>query len=227
MTKNNFNKNPQINAPITVKSWRENMIYNIPLKLRRKEEQYDEFKMNKEANIKTTRPNFGNTINKLVNKDSEEVEELQNWQHKNIKQNYPDPNFKKTILNPIEKSCKQNWEFLLKDPIFKKSNIIKDPAKLAEGFNRSNAEYDKKSNTKGNAKNESLYNTASYSLRQLKTPASVSRLDILSSPQTSLYTPSSGRRKLDEIDYQNLGDEKELEIMRERNVTIEVELQYK
>ena len=39
----------------------------------------------REAMISSTKPNFGNTITKLVNYDQEAVEELQNWQHKNLK----------------------------------------------------------------------------------------------------------------------------------------------
>lgn len=64
---------------------------------------------------------------KLVNADREEVEELFMWQHHNIKEEYPDPSFKKSILNPIHTLSNQNSEILLKDPILLKSMIIKDP----------------------------------------------------------------------------------------------------
>ena len=61
------------------------------------------------------------------------------WQYKNVGQNSLDPNFKKLILNPIEKNSKMSSEILLRDPIFKRSILIKDPGKIAEGFNRTTA----------------------------------------------------------------------------------------
>ena len=110
----------------------------------------------REAMISSTKPNFGNTITKLVNYDQEAVEELQNWQHKNLKginhvilfHNNPfqpeiDQEFKKKYLDPIEDQSNKGFEILLKDPIFKNSNIITDPRKLSERFNRSHNEEEK------------------------------------------------------------------------------------
>lgn len=136
-------------APLTYRLCRHNLVYDVPLSLKRKEEKYDERRMRKESEIPSTKPNFGNTIAKLVNTDQEEVEGLQIWQHRNIGRHYPDPNFTKNILEPIEKAFTQGFEMLLRDPIFKNSSIIKDPMKLAEGFNRTSNEEVKKQDKVG------------------------------------------------------------------------------
>ena len=73
------------------------------------------------------------------------------WQHYKVTEKFPDPTFQKNVLKPIELLCDRNSEILLKDPILLKSPIIKDPKKLAEGFNRTaNEDEDKKEDSKTN-----------------------------------------------------------------------------
>ena len=75
------------------------------------------------------------------------------WQHYKVTEKFPDPTFQKNVLKPIELLCDRSSEILLKDPILLKSPIIKDPKKLAEGFNRTaneNEDEDKKEDSKTN-----------------------------------------------------------------------------
>lgn len=67
---------------------------------------------------------------------------------RNINKAYPDTKFKKQILAPIEDKISMGFEALLREPILKNSSIIKDPNKLAEGFNRTMNEESKKNNDK-------------------------------------------------------------------------------
>lgn len=118
--------------------------------------------------VSVTKPNFGNTLKKMVNYDQEEVENLQNWQHKNhelFPKVVPDQDFKKKLLDPIEAQSNKGFEILLKDPIFKNSKIITDPRKLSERFNRNHKEEEKEKEEAKSVERESLHKFSVQSTR--------------------------------------------------------------
>ena len=146
------------------------------------------------------------------------------------KKSYPDPEFRQKVLTPLEKQANQGFEILLRDPVFKNSSIIKDPAKLAEGFNRSRTEEDKK-DTQQEAKNVKRTVLSSESakggVRPLISPASASTLDIIASERAKILTPLNHRKKLEEIDYHEINRHRDVALMHETNVALEVKLEFK
>ena len=121
-------------------------------------------------------------------------------------------------------------EILLKDPLLLKSQIIKDPKKLAEGFNRSSNEENKKklppitSDAKDPTSGHSL---TKKNLNKLRSP-SMTNLEALAADRKKLITPLSNSEftKMSEVDYQNTIDPKLFDQLRSRNVSREVKLEF-
>jgi len=225
---------------------RQNLVYNPILSFKKKEEQYDQLISSKEERVTKTRPNFGNTISNLVDPDKEEVEDLKIWQHRNLSMPKLKPNklhpidssdskdidLKKSILLPIQEESEQNFKILLRNPIYNISQLIKEPAKIIEGFNRSNHS---KSRIAVRAKAHNLEKSMSsvqYALNINSTSDKeiadkTIQMAVSKTNLNSNLLPLFGRHKNSLPDYLQPPDPVRFEEIREKNLIKEVRLEFK
>ncbi|CAI2386477.1 unnamed protein product [Moneuplotes crassus] len=215
---------PDLFHSATNRLCRQKIFSEARLSFKLKEEKYDEKRARLESKISSTKPNFGNTLKKMINTDQEEVEDLQNWQHDNhilFPKVALDQEFKKKYLDPIEDQSNRGFEILLKDPIFKHSKIITDPRKLSERFNRN-----KKKARREEMKAAACLSSPTQSVIGSLSPQTNLACGSIGSIGSSNWNSLSDFRNIEDIDYLQISKE-EVGRMTKKNVGNEVRLEFK